>query len=268
MKETLQFVIDHGYFFLFGWVLAEQMGLPLPSMPILLAAGALAGTGRMSLAAVILLALVASLLSDCTWFHLGRHRGGKVLRFLCRISLEPDSCVRRAEDTFNGNGGRSLMLAKFVPGVGGMAPPLAGIVGMPFARFLVFDTIGALAYLGGFAVLGYAFADQLEDVARYGERLAGVLLVVAVGGLVAYIINKWRERRSFYRDLDVARITPEEVKARLDAREPITILDLRHPLDWLPHPERLPGAIRMTPDEIETRHTEIPRDRDVILYCT
>ncbi len=268
MKETLQFVVEHGYWFLFGWVLVEQMGLPLPSMPILLAAGALAGTARLSFSLVLLLAVGASLAADCTWFYFGRHKGGKVLKLLCRISLEPDSCVRRTEERFSANGSRSLLFAKFVPGVGGMAPPLAGVVGMRFIRFVIFDTIGALLYLGGFAALGYLFANQLEDVALYSERLGTVLLVLAVAGLAAYIIMKWRERKRFLRDLEIARITPEELKAKLDAGEPIAIVDLRHKLDWLPHPERLPGAIRMAPDEIEARNQEIPRDRDVVLYCT
>lgn len=268
MKETLQFVIEHGYAFLFGWVLVEQMGLPLPSVPIMLAAGALAGTDRLSLSLVIVLALLASLLADCTWFYFGRYKGGKVLKLLCRISLEPDSCVRRTEERFSQNGSRSLLFAKFVPGVGGMAPPLAGVVGMRFIRFVIFDTVGALLYLGGFAALGFLFADQLEDVALYSERLGTALLVVAVAALAAYIVMKWRERRRFLRDLEIARITPEELKAKLDAGEPIAVVDLRHNLDWLPHPERLPGAIRMAPEEIETRNQEIPRDRDIVLYCT
>src|SRR5207245_1144762 len=112
MNETLQFVLKHGYLVLFAWVFAEQIGLPLPSVPLLLAAGALAGAGRLKVTAVVGLPVVAALISDLLWYELGRRRGVPVLQFLCRVSLEPDSCVRRTESTFERQGARSLVLAK------------------------------------------------------------------------------------------------------------------------------------------------------------
>jgi membrane protein DedA with SNARE-associated domain len=134
MDDLVDVLVRYGYLVVFGWVFAEQIGLPIPAMPALLAAGAMAGTGRLSLVLVLVLAGIASLVSDVIWYWIGRLGGGRVLGFLCRISLEPDSCVRRTEETFSRRGARSLLIAKFVPGYSTAAPPLAGIVRMRFGR--------------------------------------------------------------------------------------------------------------------------------------
>ncbi len=126
MSGIVEFLVRHGYLLLFAWVLAEQLGLPLPSAPLLLAAGALAGTGRMNLAIVLTLPIVAVGICDAFWYELGRRRGVRVLQWLCRISLEPDSCVRRTQIRFERNGPWALVVAKFIPGFNAMAPPLAG----------------------------------------------------------------------------------------------------------------------------------------------
>src|SRR2546425_9372261 len=141
---------------------AEQLGLPIPAIPLLLAAGALAGSQRLSLALILLVSVVASLLADTLWYELGRRRGVPVLDFLCSVSLEPDSCVRRTEQMFGRYGVRSLVVSKFVPGLGTAAPPLAGIFGMRLPRFLLFDSLGALLYVGFFTGLGRLFSAQLE----------------------------------------------------------------------------------------------------------
>ncbi len=268
MKETVQFIVDHGYAVLFAWVLAEQLGLPIPAIPMLLAAGAVAGTGQLSLGVCVALALVASLLADFSWYEIGRRRGGKILGLLCRISLEPESCVRRTENAFQKHGARSLLVAKFVPGLNTAAPPMAGMTGMGRLRFVAFDALGAMFWAGGAAVLGYAFSGELERLALYLGRLGDVAIVLLVLLFAAYVVRKQQARRQFQRQLMSERITPEELKAKLDAGEPVAIVDLRHPLDFLPYPQVLPGAIRLAPDEIDARHAEIPRDRDVILYCT
>src|SRR5262249_7025548 len=148
--ETLDFLVRYGYAVVFGWVLAEQLGLPIPAVPVLLTAGALAGTGRLSLGLITILALAASVASDVAWYWVGRGRGGRVLSFLCRISLEPDSCVRRTQVAFSDHGATTLLYAKFVPGLSTAAPPLAGIVGMSFARFLGATALGGLIWAGLF----------------------------------------------------------------------------------------------------------------------
>jgi hypothetical protein len=182
--------------------------------------------------------------------------------------LEPDSCVRRTEEAFSHNCSRSLALAKFVPGLSTMAPPMAGMTGMGVGRFLLFDGAGAVLYVAGAVLVGYLFRDQIERAALYALRLRGMLFWLALAGLAAYIFKKYRQRQRFLKDIAVARITREELKRKLDAGEDVTIVDLRHPLDFLPYPQTIGNAIRMSPDEVEVRNAEIPRDRDVILYCT
>lgn len=268
MNESIQFLLRHGYSVLFAWVLAEQLGVPLPAIPILLAAGALAGAGQLNLGLAIALAVAASLLSDLFWYELGRRRGIRVLELLCRISLEPDSCVRRTENVFARHGARSLLVAKFIPGLSTAAPPLAGVFRMRLGRFLLFDGLGALAWASGFAGLGYLFSDQLEQVAAAALRLGTWLVVVMVGGLAAYIAFKYLQRQRFLRQLRIARITPEELQQKLAAGEEVVIVDLCHSLDFEAEPQTLPGALHFTAEEFELRHNELPRDRDLVLYCT
>ena len=268
MSETLDFILRHGYSVLFAWMAAEQLGLPIPAFPLLLAAGALAGSQRLSLALILLVSVVASLLADTLWYELGRRRGVPVLNFLCRISLEPDSCVRKTEQMFGRYGVRSLVVAKFIPGLSTAAPPLAGIFGMRLPRFLLFAAVGALLYAGTFAGIGYLFSAQLETMAGMAFRLGEWAVLLLGGALAAYVLTKFWQRRRFLRVLRVARITPEELKERLDRGEEIVIVDLRHALDVDSEPHHIPGAIHLSPDDLDARHMEIPRDRDIVLYCT
>jgi len=268
VSVTLDFLVRHGYSVVFGWMLLEQLGLPVPAIPVLLAAGALAGAGRLSLPLALAASTAAALLSDTLWFEIGRRRGVRVLNFLCRVSLEPDSCVRRTEQMFGRYGVRSLVVSKFVPGLGTAAPPLAGIFGMPLPRFLLFDSLGALLYAGIFSGLGYLFSAELERMAEGALRLGERLVLVLGGALAAYILGKLWQRRRFLRVLRMARITPEDLKRRIDAGEEVVIVDLRHPLDLETAPYLIPGAMRLSPDDVEHRHSEIPRDRDIVLYCT
>ncbi len=268
MRDTIDFLLQHGYALVFAWVLAEQLGLPIPAFPVLLAAGALAGAGKLSLGWAVVLALVASLAADLVWYEFGKRRGGKILALLCRISLEPESCVRRTEDAFQNHGSRSLLLAKFIPGLNTAAPPMAGMTGMSLPRFLLFDSLGALLWAGGAALVGYVFSGELERMAFFFARLGDIAVALLVLLLAGYIAQKYVARRRVQRRLWMDRITPEELRAKLDAGEPVTVVDLRHPLDFLPYPQLLPGALRIAPEQIEQRHQEIPRDREIILYCT
>jgi membrane protein DedA with SNARE-associated domain len=266
--EVIQFLIQYGYALLFGWVLVEQMGLPIPAVPLLLAAGALGGLGRMDLALAVSLALIAVILADVFWYCLGRYRGGRILRMLCRISLEPDSCVRRTENVFLRHGAHSLLIAKFVPGLNTAAPSLAGVFRMPLPRFMLFDFLGGLFWVATFTGLGFIFSDQLEQIAAYSLRWGGWLVAVLVGSLAAYILWKYVQRQRFLHRLRIARISPKELLEKLTAGEDVLIVDLRQPLDVEAFPQMIPGALRMALEEVEERHREIPRDRDVILYCS
>jgi membrane protein DedA with SNARE-associated domain len=268
MHRTLEFLLHHGYVVLLAWVFAEQVGLPIPSMPLLLAAGALAGTGRMSFFASLFCAVLAALAADTLWYQLGRRRGIKVLQFLCKISLEPDSCVRRTEGVFAKQGARSLLLAKFLPGLGTVAPPLAGIFHMRARRFLLFDGLGSLLWAGTFLGLGYVFSGQIERIAEHLASLGGWLVVLIVAALASYISYKFIARQRFLRELRIARITVDELKEKIDAGEELVIVDLRHSMDFEADPETIPGAFRMDAKELEEKNDRLPRDREVILYCT
>lgn len=268
MNEPIEFLTRYGYAVVFGWVLAEQIGLPIPAVPVLLAAGALAGAGKLSVLLALGLAVTASLLSDTIWYAIGRVRGGRVLNLLCRISLQPDSCVRRTEEIFAHHGARSLLIAKFVPGLNTVAPPLAGIIRMRAWRFLVFTGLGGFIWAGAFTGLGYVFSGELERVAAFASRLGSWVVVIVVAGLVAYILSKYVARQRFLRRLRIARITPEELKTRMDAGENLVLVDLRHSIDFEAEPVRIPGALHLSTEELEARHREIPRDREIVLYCT
>ena len=268
MAEMLQFVVQYGYVLLFVWVLIEQAGLPLPAAPLLMAAGALAGQHKMNFALAMIMAATGSLVSDTFWYFVGQRKGAVVLGWLCKISLEPDSCVRRTESTFTRLGRTTLLVCKFVPGLNTAAPALAATAGISLIQFVVFAWLGALLWASAFAGLGLVFSKQLDrvayDAARFGSWTA-VLVIVAVAG---YIVYKFYERRRFLQEVAGARISPEELKTRLDSRVPITIIDLRHPLDLLPDPRTLPGALRISPEDLEKRHSEIARTGEIVLFCT
>jgi membrane protein DedA with SNARE-associated domain len=268
MHRALEFLIKHGYLVLLAWVFAEQIGVPVPSLPLLLAAGALAGAGRISFWGSLALVTVASLAADCVWYLLGKIKGIHILQLLCKISLEPDSCVRRTEGVFAKQGARSLLFAKFIPGLGTVAPPLAGIFHMRARKFLLFDGLGSLVW--GFSILGtgYVFSEQIESIAEYAARLGSWLAVLLIGALAAYIVRKWLLRQKFLRELRIARISPEELKTKLDAREEIVIVDLRHAIDFEADPETIPGAFHIDAKELEEHSDRLPHDREIILYCT
>src|SRR2546430_8214965 len=207
MDAVVDVLVQYGYVVVFGWVFAEQIGLPLPAVPVLLAAGAVAGNGRLSVALVLVLAAVASLVSDTIWYWIGRVRGGRVLGWLCRISLEPDSCVRRTQRLFSARGARSLLIAKFVPGFSTAAPPLAGIVRMPLLQFLVFTGLGGLIWAGAFIGVGWLAAYQPELVASYAERFGNGVGVLVVVTIVGYVAGKVIMRRRFFGKVCIAPVT-------------------------------------------------------------
>jgi membrane protein DedA with SNARE-associated domain len=267
MSELLQFLIRHGYTVLFVWVLAEQVGAPVPAAPLLLAAGVLAGEGSLHFTLAFVLAVAASLISDSLWYLIGRLKGGSVLSLLCKISLKPDSCIRRTSDLFYHHGARSLLLAKFIPGLSTIAPPLAGVFRMSLWRFFLYDGLGACLWVGSFMGLGYLFSGQIEEVAAYAMKMGTTLTGLVFGGLAAYIIWKYVQRQRFLRHLRIARITPEELKRKFDAGEEVMVVDVRHPFEFAAEPQTIPGALYLSLEDLDQEHSKIPRDKDVVLYC-
>jgi len=268
MHEILEFVLRHGYLVLMVWVFVEQAGLPVPSVPLLLASGALAGMGRMNLAESLVLCMCASLAADTIWYELGRRKGLRILQWLCKISLEPDSCVRRTEGMFERQGARSLVFAKFLPGLGSVATPLAGIFRMRLGKFLLFDGLGVLLWAGSYLGAGYLFSGEIEHIAQWAASLGGSLLRLVMGLLAGYIFYKFVARQKFLRDLRISRISVDELKQKLDAGEELTIVDLRHSLDFEAEPETIPGARHLDSKELENMSSALSGHGEVILYCT
>ena len=268
MTETLGFLVRHGPAVLFAAVFVEQMGVPLPAAPWLLAAGALAATDNINWFAALAAATFGSLLADLIWFYLGRYGGHRVLDLLCRISLEPDSCVRRTQDVFTRYGMRGVVAAKFIPGLSTLAPPLAGNSGVGAPRFIFFDGLGSLLYAGCFIVLGVLFSHQLEQVIVALASLGRSALGLVVGLVALYIGYKYYQRKRLLKELRMARITVDELHQKLETGENPIILDLRSQSELERDPALIRGARHITMDEVQARQHEIPRDRDIILYCS
>jgi membrane protein DedA with SNARE-associated domain/rhodanese-related sulfurtransferase len=268
MPLALDFFIQYGYAILFFWVLAEQLGMPIPSAPLLISAGTLTATHRLNLPLCLLAVIVASLISDTIWYNLGKRFGGTVVRLVCRLSMETSTCVRRTEDYFTKHGPASLLLAKFIPGLGTVAAPIAGQTGMTYPTFLAYDSGGILLWSLGYMLAGRFFGDVLKrnpGALAWTAHFSVALFALAVAGLLAYRV--WKQQ-AFLKQVRTARLEPEELKRMIDSGNPVFIVDLRHPLDYLPDPRVLPGAVRFTPDKLVENSEEIPRDRDIVLYCT
>jgi membrane protein DedA with SNARE-associated domain len=268
MHEVFEFLSEHGYWALFFTVLAEQLGLPIPAVPILVAAGGLAGLNQISGWTCVFVAVIACLLSDSVWFWMGRKRGQSVLKTLCRVSLDPEACVSQAKDWFARMGNTALVIAKFIPGFSTAAPPMAGVNRMSFAQFLILDTAGSFVWAGLSVGAGYLFRNQmevvLESLNRVGSSL-GFLLAACFGG---YVVFKWQQRQRFVRKLRVSRITPAELRDRTLAGDRMAILDLRRAGEVEDVGAKIPGALWFSLSELETRHREVPRDREIVLYCS
>lgn len=268
MHEALNVLASHGYWIVFFWVFLDQAGLPVPAFPVLLAGGALAHDGKLSLFAVIGSAALAAMLIDTIWYEIGRNRGKTVLNFICRTSLEPESCMERTQSMFARRGTWTLMVSKFVPGMNVVAAPMAGMTGVSRLHFLALNLAGASAFAVALVVPGYLFSEQLERLLTLISASGRVVLSGVAVLFVAYILIKYVQRVQFVRYLRVARITPEELKNKLEGASDVVVLDLRLPSHFAVSPETLPTAIRMAPNEVARRHAEIPRDRDIVLYCS
>ena len=258
MALPTQILLTYGYLLLFVWVLVEQFGIPLPATPVMLAAGALSAEHKVSFPLALLSGLLGCLIADSSWFFVGRRYGHQVLRLLCKLSMEPTICVRKTQNSFGRRGNVTLMFAKFVPGLATLAPPVAGQNGMAYPLFLLFDGIGASLWLGALLTAGRLFGDALKrdpSLLAWVGRFSGVLLVL---GILGFFIARLYRRRLVLRKLVAARLEPEELKRQLDAGELVYIVDLRHPLELLPDPFTLPGALHVSPEALAERASENP----------
>ncbi len=262
------FLIQHGGPVLFAAILLDELGLPMPAVPFLLAAGALSASHQMNPVTALVLTLLACFIADTTWFYLGRFRGNRVLGFLCRISLEPDSCVSRTRNLFDRYGMKAVLIAKFMPGLSAVVPPIAGSSGTSYFRYLMFDAVGSALYAGSYMLLGAIFSDQLEKlvgtIASFGRSAFAAATVVAVG----FLVFKYVQRHRLLSELRISRITVEELRKKQENGEQLVLLDLRSKSALKEDPAMIPQAIHMTLDEVEKRVSELPKGREIIAYCS
>ena len=256
----------HGLALVFANVLLEQVGLPIPAIPTLVVCGALAAEGRISAAAVLGLAFLACMIGDGLWFIAGRLYGRRVLRFLCGISLSPDTCVRQTQTQFERWGGVTLVAGKFIPGLSTVAPPLAGAMRYGWVRFVLLNGLGILIWAGLAIGAGMLFHAQVSALLAWLENMGQAAVGLVVAALCAYVAFKWWERQRLYKTLRVARITVDELRRLMsEARQPV-IVDLRAQVPGEEH-RSIPGAIVMGLAEVRDGRGRLPLDNEIVFFC-
>jgi membrane protein DedA with SNARE-associated domain/rhodanese-related sulfurtransferase len=261
-------VLHHGAALVFLATLAARIGAPIPAAPVLVVAGALAMSSRLSWTTVIIAALLANLAGDLLWFAAGRRYGHRVLRLLCRISLSPDSCVRQSESIILRWGGVSLIAAKFVPGISVVAAPMAGALAMRWRVFLGYELLAAGLWSGSFLLLGAVFAHQVQAalalLADIGTAAVGAILMA----LAAFVAWRFLRRRHARLDLAVPRILADDLRRRLHAGNPApVIVDVRSRAGVQADPRTLPNSVHMPLEELGRSRDRFAEDREVVVFC-
>jgi membrane protein DedA with SNARE-associated domain len=268
VNTSIEFLRTYGPMLVFTSVLLEQAGIPIPCTPWLIASGALARLGQGTVALPIALATVAASMGHSVWFFAGRRWGSRVLRLVCRVSLEPDICVQRTENVFTRYGARALIIAPFIPGLTTLAPPLAGMSGMRLRRYLVLDGLGDLLWTTTFLGLGWLAGEPFFRLLGVVMDSAGSAASFFAAALALYLSYKLLQRLRFRAQLRVARLSAGELKRRLDAGDDVVVVDLRHRREVEDSGSTLPGALQISPEDLDRRHAEIARGRDVVLFCS
>jgi membrane protein DedA with SNARE-associated domain len=268
VAELTALLGQYGIALVFANVLLTQLGLPLPAVPTMILAGALAAAGHLSALQAFAVAMAATLAADFLWYAAGRRYGHRVLAFLCRMSLSPASCVRQTERVFLRWGVGSLVVAKFVPGLATVAPPLAGAIRLRPAIFLGFNAIGAALWAGLSIGLGWMLADQIDAAIDWLARMGGYAVAGLVLLLAVYMTVKWLERYRFMAQLRAARIAVTELYDMIQRGDEPVILDVRSAAALGADPRRIPRAVLIDPDAPDAGLGELPRDRDIVVYCS
>lgn len=268
IQELVLLVGQYGLPIVFANVLLEQIGLPVPAIPTLVIAGALAADGTLSAPAVLAAAFVASMLGDAAWYAGGRVYGKRVMKFLCRISISPDSCVSQTEAHFERWGVGLLVFSKFVPGLSTITPPLAGAARLGWVRFAVFNGIGIVLWAGAGIGAGMLLHSQVDALLALLEGMGSTAVLLAGSALAAYIAYKWWERQRFFRMLRMARISVDELYGLVEKGAQPVIVDVRSPVARTLDPRVIPGALPADVRAIDRLVEQLPADRDIVLYCT
>jgi membrane protein DedA with SNARE-associated domain len=264
MRTLLNSLTAYPYVVLLLAGVMERVGFPLLLTPVLVGAGALAAVGQMRLDIALWVTLLACIAGDTLWYELGRKRGDSVLSTLCRISFEPQSCVRRSKNFFAKSTNRTLLFSKWLPGVSHVIPAVAGLSGVGRQHFFFANLAGSALWVLPLLLAGYLPVERVHVASAVGPIAfeAGLFLLVGNVGI------KYVQKRRFMKELYKARIAPQDLLQMLNSGEKLSILDLRHPLDSVTDPRTLPGAIRVLPDDVAGRAASLPKDQEIILYCT
>jgi membrane protein DedA with SNARE-associated domain/rhodanese-related sulfurtransferase len=249
-------------------VLLNQAGLPVPAIPTLVIAGALSASGQLPLLALFSACVAACVIADCGWYLVGQLYGMQVLKTLCRISLEPDSCVSQTQDRFERWGVNSLIIAKFVPGLSTIAPPLAGALRIGWLRFLGLSILAAMLWTGTALSAGWLFSTQIEQLLAYFDRIGSAVFSIALIIVGIYVAYKWWERERFYKTLRMARISVPELHALMQKGAKPVVIDVRSTTARALEPRWIPGALNVSLADVGLHLKDLPKDRDIILYCT
>ena len=249
-------------------VLLDQIGLPVPAVPTLIVAGAIAADGQLPLPSLFAWSVVACLAADSGWYLVGQKYGIRVLKALCRISLEPDSCVSQTQSRFERWGVNSLVIAKFIPGLSIIAPPMAGAMRIGWPRFILLTVCSSVLWVGTGLAAGVLFKSQ---IARLLQRLSDYGSIAGAGAVILlalYIAFKWWERRRFFKMLRMARISVADLYELMQTGASPVIIDVRSSTARALEPRWIPGALHVPLPDVAHHLKELPRDRDIILYCT
>jgi len=259
---------EHGLTLVFANVLLAQLGLPLPAVPMLVVAGALVAEGTLHVLPLAMAVVIASLLGDVPWYFAGRRFGYRILRTVCRLSIEPDSCVKQTENIFTRWGPASLLVAKYVPGFSTVAPPLAGTMHVGFGRFLAYSAAAALLWAAAPVLCGFLFRREVEWLLARLEAMGTGAVAVIATLIVTYIAVKAVQRYLLIRFLRMIRINAEDLKKMIAEGQQPVILDARSALAREAEPRRIRGALAIELDSVESILESIPPDRDVVVYCS
>ena len=266
--ELVQLITQYGLLVVFINVLVEQIGLPVPAIPTLVVAGALSVAGKLAAMELFTVALLACVLADSLWYIAGRVYGSRVMKALCRVSLTPDSCVSQTQSRFERWGVKALVVAKFVPGLATIAPPLAGATHIGWPRFLLFNTAGGALWVAAGLGVGIVFNAQIERALVWFENTGAYALGIVVALLAVYVAYKWWERRAFYAALRMARIGVDELYRLIDEGANPVVVDVRTTTARTVEPRQIPGSLHVPLEALDLHIGNLPRDRDIVLYCT
>jgi membrane protein DedA with SNARE-associated domain/rhodanese-related sulfurtransferase len=264
----IDLIAEYGLLLVFLNVLVEQAGAPLPAVPTLVVAGALSSTGKLPLGEIILVALLACLLADLAWYWAGRRYGATVMRTLCRISLSPDSCVKQSELRFQRWRGQILLIAKFVPGLSTIAPPLVGAMQLRPWVFVLMDGLGSLIWIGVIVGLGYAFAHQIDHVLLILASAGTVAIEIIVAGLLAYVMVKWWQRRRLLLSLRLARITVNELYQLIEEGRKPVVVDVRSQAARIVDNRIIPGALMADLRGVDQDLQQVSIEEEIVIYCS